>query len=237
MLVNQPHWSINLTYWKWRNKARVYDYDSAEAWLSGARSITKRDRSLYEGSWIRLHRISRDSIAVRYTMWIRGQGYVPYDVITYRKDGVTILDANGAIPAQGLRNTFQKYVPGIAMVQRKYRTVIVRPIDGLTPSKIQTCRSCKGAQNVPTHCYSYSVCRVEDCTDPQHRSTPTKWGYTHNTHPCAHGKHEYHIDHVNLQPCWNCKGAGQRDYGQKQTGVIWDGHRVGLTADYQFIPV
>lgn len=237
MLVNQPSWSQNLTYWKWRNKARVYDYDSAAAWLSGARSYHKRDRTLNEGRWIRLVRIDKNQIAIRYTMWVRGVGYVPYNVITYRSDGVTILDANGGSVPQGLRNTFQKYVPGISMVQRKYKTVVTRPIDGVTASKMQTCRKCKGKKDLPSDCYKYSSCRDVTCALPEHKTMSTSWGNEYGMHPCEHGQFNWHLDEVNRQPCWNCNSTGQRDYGQKQTGVIWDGHRVGLTADYQFIPV
>lgn len=238
MSIDQPTWSANLVHHKWRGRSPVYDYNSAATWLKGAKSVFKSERTLYEGRHIRLIRLDSNNIAVRleHYDW-RSRTSRLVNIITYRSDGVTFIDCGGRLPAQHMRNILMKYVPGLQVVQRKYRSVLSLPIHTKTAPKLIECNRCDGNGWVPGQCYTSGRCwNPFECKRDDHvEEMPASGGEPISMHPCEHGQTSYHEDLSNPHACWRCGGTGKRDIGSKMTGVVWDCERIGLDAGYQFV--
>lgn len=240
--MNQiPSWDNNLQFWRWRNKANVYDYASAEAWIKGGRGNNISRTAYIQG--VRLVRQDKQTIDVQVHYWKSGVGAYWLRIVTYRADGVTFIDADGTLLYQGARSLIERFVPGLTVYQRKNRLVLRRPIDGLTPSKIQKCRVCSGRGFTYAQCWQQmrkwhwadipdshpdKPCDVAGCKAESQRTF---------VHPCEHGVYVTHDNLEKTYSCYRCSGSGRREYGNRATGVVWDGSRIGITADWQFVTV
>lgn len=229
------------------NRSGVKDYASAEAWLLGARSIFKTERTLKEPG-VRLVRINKDAIAVRITGWHGG------DYIVYKSDGSIIMH-KPRHPYQSIRRIYVEYVPNLKMVIRNGHLVISLPSDGRTPSKLQNCRKCSGVGTVPGNCWGPNNCSDKDCElqqavmaaakvvqsidfindrDNWDKAQEVMWE-TRSQHKhalCVHGHKQYHVTPKERKPCWNCNGAGKKEYGNKLKGRVWDSSAaIGIDAN------
>ena len=232
------------------NRANVRDYDSAERWLQGARSVSKHERSLYERG-VRLVRKSPTEISVVLKWW----GYSG-PAITYRSDGVTVLHSGSAY--QSVRRIYMEYVKDLTMVIRKGKVVISLPTDGTTTSKITKCRTCKGVGTKPKECYGPGYrCFDGDCdmyaaaqelrekawrlpSGSEERTllyeAIAKLDHKHDT--CKHGYSAAHTCHNDRYDCYRCRATGKVDYGNKQRGRVWSGSEdIGIDANGNYVEV
>jgi hypothetical protein len=235
------------------NRSGVKDYASAEAWLQGARSVFKTERTLKEPG-VRLVRINPNAIAVRITGWHGG------DYIVYKSDGSIILH-RPKFGYQSIRRIYMEYVPNLKMVVRKGHLVISLPVDGTTPSKLQNCRKCSGVGTVPGNCWGPNNCSEASCEQYQavleaakvvqsidfindrgnwDKAQDAMWeARTQHKHPtCVHGHTRYHQTPKERAKCWNCNGVGKKEYGNKLKGRVWDSHSpIGIDANGNYFEV
>jgi hypothetical protein len=217
------------------NRAHVYNYDSAEKWLQGARAKLKNERSLYQYG-MRLVRTNRDSIAVVMQYYGNVQ-----TMITYKSNGDIVLHYPSNYTWQGVRRIFNEYVEGLTMVIRKGRLIISLPVDGKTASKVQRCRSCKGVGTHPRECWGPSNCYDQECekvieqekmrqvligmgwSDPGRDKLYEEIGkLIHGHDTCKHGETKRHTAHNDRYTCWRCHGNKTVDYGNKKQGRVWE---------------
>ncbi|CAB4153316.1 hypothetical protein UFOVP621_92 [uncultured Caudovirales phage] len=237
------------------NRSGVKDYASAEAWLLGARSTFKTERSLYEPG-LRLVRINKETIAVRIKGWGVGIG----DCIVYKSDGSTIIHKPYAA-YQSVRRVYMEYVPNLKMVVRNGNLILSLPSDGTTPSKLQNCRKCGGGGTVPGNCWGPNSCIDENCELQQavvaaskllqgidYVSNRDAWDEAQNVmwearsqhkHAmCVHGHKQYHVTPKERNPCWNCNSTGKKEYGNKRKGRVWSENTpIGIDANGDYFEV
>jgi len=234
------------------NRGNVKDYASAERWLSQRRNKQKTYRTLYDPSQsLYLYQRGNDAIAV-YARWYQ------QDIITYYKDGSIILNLSGyAKGSQFVRRIIGEYSPA-KVVKRNFKLVIHTAFDGLTPSKIQKCRSCSGLGTKPKYCYGpgYS-CTDDSCeqtalgnklykerteylekkygpawytkSDEYADALWEQYRETKHTHPlCQHKPSKAHKILNDRDPCWGCNSTGKKEYGNKQRGRVWSGDPITI---------
>jgi len=218
------------------NRSGVKDYSSAAAWLLGAKSKTKSERTLYEWG-TRLKRISTNQISVMYGNPRYGN---QQQIITYFSNGTTVIHADAPM-YQSVRRIIGEYVDGVKVVVRNFKVIVSTEKDGTTPSKIKNCRSCKGKKQYAMTCWGPRDCYEESCeTAQEYRKVREEWlnsrdsnlkqqvlftkmsSLIHNHGTCSHGYNKSHPDYTNLYDCYRCKATGKVDYGQKRRGRMWD---------------
>jgi len=234
------------------NRARVRDYSSAERWLQGARTKDKNERTLYEPG-VRLVRTSPTEISVVLKWW--GFSSSNNRAITYRSDGVTILHYGARY--QSVRRIYMEYVNNLTMVIRKGSLIISLPTDGCTPSKIGSCRTCKGVGNFARNCPGPSSCTdmicpvyakargyleqayalsFRDASRMDLYEKARRLSHSHGT--CNHGKSNQHMAYKDRYDCYRCNGTGKVDYGNKKRGRVWsNGEDIGIDADGNYIEI
>jgi hypothetical protein len=235
------------------NRSGVKDYASAEAWLKGARSTFKTERTLGE-SGIKLVRINPNAIAVRITGWHGG------DYIVYKSDGSIIMH-KPRFAYQSIRRIYMEYVPNLKMVVRNGNLIISLPSDGTTPSKLQNCRKCSGVGTVPGNCWGPNNCTDENCQMLQavkeaenildainYEEDKDAWKLArdkvweirsqHKHEICKHGHNKYHQTPKERVGCRNCTGRGKKEYGNKLKGRVWDSSAaIGIDANGNYFEV
>lgn len=228
------------------NRTGVVDYASAENWLKGARSKIKTKRSLYSDG-LYLQRETPDSISI-VTYWWNGQS----NLITYYSDGSVVIHPREMY--QSIRRMINEYVPNVVIVMRKFKLIVSLNSDGKTPSKLQQCRRCKGKGYSPRWCYGPMNCEDDKCVTTQQRKYFAELAYTthrtkgyeearklydaayelsHLEHGgCKHLEQVAHEDWTSTYDCWPCGGSGQRDYGRKRMGRVWNAQNpIGIDKD------
>jgi hypothetical protein len=157
--------------------------------------------------------------------------------VTYYSDGTTSIAGQqtsnswNTLSSQSIRLTIERYAD-IKIVQRKFKFYIQEKDAGRTPTKIQSCRTCKQTGKIDGWC-STSLCfEVEvsdnttkdlycsvhtelDLNTVQHTN---RWHYRE----CEHGQASSHTVPKG-QKCYSCNGVGKREYGNKPILTAWSG--------------
>lgn len=229
----------------YKNRCGVVDWDTALAWIKGGKNknllnTVGTTRSLYEqGYRTRLQQLSSDEIAV---VWC---GQI---IVIYRSDGLTIIQTSQWW--QSARMALMRYAP-VEVYVRKGRGVIWTPGDGYSPTKLQTCRTCKGYGKVDYWCSGPN----DHCFDPNCELVIKRkalmaagvafWDdqvrelmHTKSVHSptCQHGSESSHLA-VRGTDCYRCVGSGKCNYGGKKRGRLWDGSPIGIDTNGNYVDV
>lgn len=210
-----------------------HTYAEWQTYLSRGRK--KYERTLYDRGF-------RVQYANKYNRYGDIQIVVPWannhPLITIHPDDTMTLEAGlvtttwggswDMLRAYSVRFTIQRYAD-IEVVQRNFKFHLYELNGGLTPQKIQGCRTCKQSGKVDSWCHSPS-CWNGNIIDNKFVCPDHPNAVQHNMHtkwhslPCEHGIENQRGHTITKgQVCYYCNGTGKRDYGSKRISLLWDG--------------
>jgi hypothetical protein len=210
-----------------------YTYADWQDYLANGRK--KYERPLYSNRGWRIqyaNKFNKQSDIQITASWLSN-----HPIITIHTDNTRTLSAPASIQtawggtwnplrSHNVRYSIWKFT-AVEVKQRNYQYYIYERNAGLTPSKIQGCRTCKQSGLVdswcsPTYCWDVvSNNGVISC--PTHPDEDMlKANYGRHMMPCPHGDERGHTVKRGGQ-CHACQGTRKRDYGNKRISVPWDG--------------
>lgn len=213
----------------------MYDYNWAIDYLSRGRKKYIRplyDRGLYifkEEKW--------NPNSDIHVAWRGGPAFV-----VYHPDNTTTIQCEtqtttwggvyNFLHGQGTRFTIARYANLERVFMKNHKPYITELDAGLTPSKIQGCRTCKQTGLVDSWCYSRICYNMMDSANlcSEHGRVAEELLLTYgNRHrlPCPHGKLDGHSVPRDQQ-CFSCLGVRKREYGLKKISLAWDGSPLRL---------
>ena len=205
-----------LLYGTTTNRTAVYDYDTANKWVTGGK--TPGHRHVYYGS-SSVAAMRKDMSSADNPVYLFAYGpysnpyyqshYIP--LISWDKDGLVYLYNQGqsthTCPA--LRNLVSKFIPGIRVQVQHKQLMLLSPACVKTQLKKSRCRQCSGLGRIPTMCW----------VSPE-------------SGMCVCGFFENQKSYKRTFTCFNCNGECFKEYGGKIKGVAWNGERIAIDSHY-----
>jgi hypothetical protein len=210
-----------------------YTYAQWQKYLADGRK--KYERPLYAARGWRIkyaNNFSRQGDIEVYARWAGAYAFItihPDDTktISYQTSVTTAWGGTwNPMRSSNIKYTIWKFT-GVQVVQRNFGIRIIEQDAGLTPVKIQGCRTCRQSGLVDSWC-GQTVCwdvvsnnNVISC--PTHPDADiSKANYGSHIMPCPHGNTNGHTVKRGGQ-CYSCNGTKKASYGGKRISLPWDG--------------
>ncbi len=198
---------------------RVYDYDSAAAYIRGGRSGVTRP--LYHKNLAVSLRDNGQSIGVHFKNW-------GPDLVRYVPGGKAVISLPPTHNYVSTRETISMYANLVGLYQKQNKLYLRQDNDPITPSRQVKCPKCKGRQVIWYQCNG-----LPSRNKSRYRSTTIKAfnGQEIYVYECTCLNDNPQLNPENHRAsirCNFCSGIGYREFGLKYQPFEWSGPPIGI---------